>query len=295
MPTHFHKKPNKYISHVQLKVSNLQNSIEYYKTIIGFDVLEQTNTTAILTFDDSSSVLSLEEISNALPLKSGQTGLYHFALLLPTRKDLGNFIQHIIQQNARVGAGDHHVSEAFYLNDPDGNGIEVYADRPEQSWIWNSNSTIYMTTEQVDVRSVLAEADGTWNGLPAGTVMGHIHLSVANLSETEKFYTSALGYELVTRFGNQASFISTGKYHHHIGLNTWNSLGGTPTPENGVGLKSFTIVLNNEIEAEKIKNSLSSIGGTVEQFEDAPKFGGRQAFSTVDPSGIRIIFTLEGE
>lgn len=255
MPTHFHKKPNKYISHVQLKVSNLQNSIEYYNTIIGFDVLEQTNTTAILTFDGSTSVLSLEEISDAQPLKSGQTGLYHFALLLPTRKDLGNFIQHMIQQNARVGAGDHHVSEAFYLNDPDGNGIEVYADRPEQSWIWN-DSTIYMTTEQVDVRSVLAEAEGTWNGLPAGTVMGHIHLSVANISETENFYINALGYEVVTRFGNQASFISTGKYHHHIGLNTWNSLGGTPTPENGVGLKSFTIVLNNEIEAEKIKRKL---------------------------------------
>ncbi|MEK9199511.1 VOC family protein [Ureibacillus sp. FSL E2-3493] len=294
MPTHFHKKPNKYISHVQLKVSNLQNSIEYYNTIIGFDVLEQTNTTAILTFDGSTSVLSLEEISDAQPLKSGQTGLYHFALLLPTRKDLGNFIQHMIQQNARVGAGDHHVSEAFYLNDPDGNGIEVYADRPEQSWIWN-DSTIYMTTEQVDVRSVLAEAEGTWNGLPAGTVMGHIHLSVANISETENFYINALGYEVVTRFGNQASFISTGKYHHHIGLNTWNSLGGTPTPENGVGLKSFTIVLNNEIEAEKIKESLSTIGATVEQFVDAPKFGGRQAFSTVDPSGIRIIFTVEGE
>lgn len=294
MPTHFHKKPNKYISHVQLKVSNLQNSIEYYNTIIGFDVLEQTNTTAILTFDGSTSVLSLEEISDAQPLKSGQTGLYHFALLLPTRKDLGNFIQHMIQQNARVGAGDHHVSEAFYLNDPDGNGIEVYADRPEQSWIWN-DSTIYMTTEQVDVRSVLAEAEGTWNGLPAGTVMGHIHLSVANISETENFYINALGYEVVTRFGNQATFISTGKYHHHIGLNTWNSLGGTPTPENGVGLKSFTIVLNNEIEAEKIKESLSTIGATVEQFVDAPKFGGRQAFSTVDPSGIRIIFTVEGE
>lgn len=294
MPTHFHKKPNKYVSHVQLKVSNLQNSLEYYTTIIGFDVLEQTNTTAVLTFDGSTSVLSLEEIPNALPLKGGQTGLYHFALLLPTRKDLGNFIQHIMQQNARVGAGDHHVSEAFYLNDPDGNGIEVYADRPEQNWIWNNDSTIYMTTEQVDVRSVLAEADGTWSGLPTGTVMGHIHLSVANLNETENFYTKALGYEVVTRYGNQASFISTGKYHHHIGMNTWNSLGGIATPENGIGLKSFTIVLNNEMEADKIKENLSNIGATVEQFQDAPKFGGQQAFSTIDPSGIRIIFTIEG-
>lgn len=295
MPTHFHKKPNMYISHVQIKVSNLQRSIEYYKTIIGFDVLEQTETTAVLTFDGATSILSLEEVSNALPLLGGQTGLYHFAILLPTRKDLGNFIQNIIQQNARIGAGDHHVSEAFYLNDPDGNGIEVYADRPEQDWIWHEDGTVYMTTEQVNVQSVLADADGKWNGLPECTVMGHIHLSVANLDETEEFYTKALGYEIVTRYGKQALFISTGKYHHHIGLNTWHSAGGSPVPENGVGLKSFTVVLDNEEQAEKIKENLSAMGAKIEQFEGAPKFGGKQAFSTVDPSGIRIIFTFDGE
>ncbi|MFC7686806.1 VOC family protein [Ureibacillus sp. GCM10028918] len=295
MPTHFHKKPNMYVSHVQLKVSNLERSIDYYKSVIGFHVLEQTTTSAVLTFDGSTSLLSLEEVPNALPLRRGQTGLYHFALLLPTRKDLGNFIQHIIQQNVRAGAGDHHVSEAFYLNDPDGNGIEVYADRPEQEWLWHDDGMVYMTTEQVDVQSVLRDADGTWNGIPYETVMGHIHLSVANLEESEKFYTQALGYEIVTRYGNQALFISSGKYHHHIGLNTWESLGGTQIPENGVGLKSFTIVLDNESQANKIKDDLALIGAKVEQFEGASKFGGAQAFSTVDPSGIRIIFTFDGE
>lgn len=294
MPTYFHKKPNMYISHVQLKVSNLERSIQYYKTVIGFDVLEQTQTSAVLTFDGSTSLLSLEEVQNAVPLKRGQTGLYHFALLLPTRKDLGNFIQHIIEQNVRVGAGDHHVSEAFYLNDPDGNGIEVYTDRPEQDWIWHDDGMVYMTTEQVNVQSVLSEADGTWNGLPNGTVMGHIHLSVASLGESEKFYTKALGYEVVTRYGDQALFISTGKYHHHIGLNTWESLNGSPVPENGVGLKSYTIVLDNESQANTIKTNLTTVGAKVDIFEGAPNFGGTQAFSTVDPSGIRIIFTFSG-
>jgi len=295
MTTHFHKKPNFYVSHVQLKVSNLERSIDYYKTILGFNVLEQTETAAYLTVDGKTSLISLEETANALPLRRGQTGLYHFALLLPTRRDLGNFIQHIIQQNVRAGAGDHHVSEAFYLNDPDGNGIEVYADRPEQDWKWNDDGMVYMTTDQVDVQSLLREADGKWSGLPNGTVMGHIHLSAANLADSEKFYTQALGYEIVTRYGNQALFISTGGYHHHIGLNTWESLNGSPVPENGVGLMSFTIVLDNEAQAREMKDRLSEFGAIVEMFDEAPKFGGAQAFSTVDPSGIRIIFTLDGE
>lgn len=295
MPTHFHKKPNRYISHVQLKVSNLERSLKFYKTIIGFDVLEQTKKSAALTFDGLTSLLSLEEMPNALPLRRGQTGLYHFALLLPTRKDLGNFVQHIIQQNVRVGAGDHHVSEAFYLNDPDGNGIEVYADRPEQDWLWHKNGMVHMTTEQIDVQSVLREADGAWHGLPIGTVIGHIHLSVANLGETEKFYTQALGYDIVTSYGKEALFLSTGKYHHHIGLNTWESLNGVPVPENGVGLKSFTIVLDNRAQANEMKAKLTAMGAGVELFDEASQFGDAQAFSTVDPSGIRIVFTLDGE
>lgn len=295
MSIHFHKKPNMYVSHVQIKVSNLKRSIEFYKTIIGFEVLEQTNATAILTFNGATSILSLEEVPNAVPLQNGQTGLYHFAILLPTRKDLGNFIQHIIKHNIRIGAGDHHVSEAIYLNDPDGNGIEVYSDRPENEWIWYGDATVQMVTEQLNVQSILAESTNMWNGLPEGTVMGHIHLSVANLHDSEKFYTEGLGFDIVARYGVQALFISTGKYHHHIGLNTWNSAGGGPAPENSVGLKSFTLVLNNLEHAEQMKENLTKLGAKIEQFDEAPKYGGSQAFSTIDPSGIRIIFTLEVE
>lgn len=294
MATHFHQKPNTYVSHVQIKVSNLDRSIEYYQHVIGFKVLERTEQTAALTADGETSILSIEEVKDALPLQKGQTGLYHFAILVPTRKDLANFVQHISELNVPIGAGDHHVSEAIYLYDPDGNGIEVYADRPEEQWIWNGNM-VYMTTEPVNFRSLLAIADGTWKGLPEGTVMGHIHLSVSDLHKTEEFYTKALGYEVVTRYGSRALFISTGKYHHHIGLNTWESLGGSPAPENSVGLKSFTLVLENKEKAEIIKKNLREMGYVVEYFESAPKLGGRQDFSTIDPSGIRIIFTLEGE
>lgn len=290
----FHKKPNMYTSHVQLKVSNLQNSVEYYKTVIGFDVLEQTDNTAYLTFDGKTSLVSLVQVADAQPLRSGQTGLYHFALLLPEKKHLGNFVKHLIELNVRIGAGDHHVSEALYLNDPDGNGIEVYIDRPAENWIWQ-DEYVYMTTEQVDFEGLLAAADGTWTGLPEGTVMGHVHLSVADLAQTEQFYTNVLDFNVVTRYGAQALFISTGQYHHHIGLNTWQSANGTPAPANSVGLKSYTIVLQDEAYAADVKAKLTAAGYDVVPFAETPAYGGAQNFSTIDPNGIRIVFTTEGE
>ena len=294
MTTHFHKKPNLYTSHVQLKVSNLERSVDFYTTIIGFQVLEQTAHTAYLTVDGTTSLISLTEVQDAVS-QQGYTGLYHLALLLPTRKDLGNIIQHFIQYNVRLGAADHDVSEALYLNDPDGNGIEIYIDRPEQEWTWNREGQVHMITEQLNFQAILAEADGTWRGLPEGTVMGHMHLSVSDLAQTAAFYTNILDFKVVCEYGGQALFISTGNYHHHIGLNTWHSAGRPALPENAVGLKSFTIVLKDDEYAQTVKENLQAAGAIVEQYKEAPAHGGKQAFSTVDPNGIRIIFTVEGD
>ncbi|WP_274308096.1 VOC family protein [Solibacillus daqui] len=294
MAKHFHKKPNLYSSHVQLKVSNLARSIEYYTTIIGFKVLKQTETEAFLTTDGQTSLVSLVEVPNASPLQRGFTGLYHFALLLPSRKDLGNIVQHFVNLNIRIGAADHDVSEALYLNDPDGNGIEIYIDRDESEWTWFDGEQVHMVTEQLNFQPILAAADGKWDGLPTGTVMGHVHLSVASIEKSEQFYANVLDYNVVTRYGAQALFISTGKYHHHFGLNTWNSNNGHAPTEDMVGLKSFTVVLKDVAYAETVKQSLLDNGYLVEQFEAAPKFGGEQAFSTVDPNGLRIVFTIEG-
>lgn len=295
MQTHFHKKPNMYTSHVQLKVSNLARSIEYYTTIIGFKVLEQTNNTAYLTADGKTSLVSLIEIQNAQPLRGGFTGLYHLALLLPTRKDLGNIVQHFVNLNVRLGASDHNVSEALYLNDPDGNGIEIYVDRDESKWTWYEDGSVQMTTDRLNFQPILEVADEKWDGLPQDTVIGHVHLSVANLAQSEDFYTSVLGYDVVARYGAQALFISTGQYHHHFGLNTWQSTDGQAPSENMVGLNSFTIVLNDEQDAAKLKQDLETNGYKIESYEAAPKFGGQQTFSTVDPNGLRIIFTIDGE
>ena len=294
MATHFHQKPNLYTSHVQLKVANLERSIEFYTTIIGFQLLEQTANTAYLTVDGKTSLVSLIEVQHAVS-QQGFTGLYHIALLLPTRTDLGNIIQHFIQTNTRLGAADHDVSEALYLNDPDGNGIEIYIDRPEHEWTWNRDGQVHMVTEQLNFQAILAEADGTWNGLPKGTVIGHMHLSVSDLAQTAAFYTNILDFNIVCEYGGQALFVSTGNYHHHIGFNTWHSAGRPALPENAVGLQSFTIVLKDEAYAQAVKEKLQVAGATVEQYEKAPVKDGKQLFSTVDPSGIRIIFTVEGQ
>lgn len=293
MTTAFHRKPNLYTSHVQLKVSNLERSVEFYKTVLGLSILDQTERTVYFTHDGKKSFLSIVEVHNAIS-GQGYTGLYHFALLLPTRKDLGNIIQHFIQQNIQIGAGDHHVSEALYLNDPDGNGIEIYYDRPKSEWKWDNNQ-VFMTTEQLNFQSILAEADGTWNGMPSDTVIGHIHLSVNDLAKTEQFYTNVLDYKVVTRYGGQALFISTGKYHHHLGFNTWHSAGRPSLPENAVGIISYTTVLKDEANAEQVKLKLQDVGAVVEQFNLSPIYGGKQAFSTIDPNGIRIILTTEEE
>lgn len=294
MSTTFHQKPNLYISHVQLKVSNLERSLAFYTQVIGFQVLKQVDKVVYLTVDGQQSLVSLKEVEKAID-PNRHAGLYHIALLLPTRKDLGNVLHHFANNNVRIGAGDHHVSEALYLNDPDGNGIEIYADRPTDYWKWSVDNQVYMTTEHVDIPSVMAEGDGQWNGLPKGTVMGHIHLAVSHLKKAEQFYTNVLDYEVVTRYGNQALFISTGKYHHHIGMNTWHTAGSEPTKEDEVGLAYYTIVLKdaqyaNEVKQKLIANHYSVVD--VQQNNEANDFGGAPMFYTVDTSGIKVMFSI---
>lgn len=283
MPTTFHQKPNLFIQNVTLKVSNLSRSIDFYTEIIGFRVLQQEEGRVTLTADGQHALITLVEVPNAQFVR-GATGLYHFALLLPSRKDLGNLIQHFIQKNVQIGAGDHDVSEALYLSDPDGNGIEMYIDRPADTWKWDSNGQVYMTTDPVQFQSVLREADGTWSGLPIDTVMGHIHLSVRNLPESEDFYTSLLDYAVVSRYGGQALFISTGGYHHHIGLNTWHSEGAEALPKDAVGIQSYTVQLPDQDYAVNLKKRFVEQNMEIKEQENI--------FSIIEPNGIEVKFTI---
>jgi catechol 2,3-dioxygenase len=277
----FHKEPVTFVGQVNLKVQNLDRSLAYYQDVIGFKVLEQTDRSASLTADGKTVLLKIEQPEEVKPKQARSTGLYHFALLLPKRSDLANILKHFIELNYPLqGASDHLVSEAIYLGDPDGNGIEVYSDRDPSQWNWE-NDEVVMATEPLDAADLLGETQGnTWSGLPSGTVMGHIHLHVSELKKTEEFYVKGLGFEVVTRYGSQALFISDSKYHHHIGLNTWNGIGAPAPLPNSVGLESFAIIFPSKEKRDNIISQLKKIGAPVSEENGS--------FYTSDPSGNRI-------
>ncbi|OCT14607.1 glyoxalase [Paenibacillus pectinilyticus] len=276
----FHREPHTFVGQVNLKVQNLERSLTYYQDVIGFKILEQTEKRANLTADGKTTLLSLEQPDNVVPSRGRTTGLYHFALLLPTRSDLAQMILHFANKGLQLGSADHLVSEALYLSDPDGNGIEVYRDRDPLAWQWQ-NGDVKMAVDPLNIRDLVGiEEYPVWSGLPVGTVMGHIHLHVSDLQETEQFYTKGLGFEVVNRYGTQALFISTGKYHHHIGLNTWNGEGAPQPAENSVGLRSFTLVYPNETARNQAITNLNKMGASVKEE------GG--TWITTDPSGNRI-------
>ncbi|MFC2949520.1 VOC family protein [Virgibacillus sediminis] len=277
----FHSKPTTFVSHVNIKVEDLQRSLQYYQEVIGFDILEKTSSTAKLTTDGKTSILSLEQPENVIPKQGRTTGLYHFALLLPEKRDLANIVVHLVNKGIRFGSSDHLVSEALYLHDPDGNEIEIYIDRDPSEWKWNEGE-VAMAVDPLDFDRLLknTEPGNAWKGLPEGTIMGHIHLHVSELIKTEEFYVKGLGFDVVNRFGAQALFLSTGKYHHHIGVNTWNGVGAPKPPENSVGMESFTLILPSEEAIKETIDNLQNIG--VSATEEAGRL------ITYDPSGNRI-------
>ncbi|TAH60905.1 MAG: VOC family protein [Gottschalkiaceae bacterium] len=255
----FHMRPNIYVTEIVLKVGDIRSSIEFYKNIMGFRVLEGSAEGVKLTANGSTPIITLVSPKDAIPMIPKRTGLYHFAILLPNRLQLGLFLKHIRNQGYPLtGASHHGVSEAIYLKDPSGNGIEVYADTPEESWKWK-NENINMVTERLDhIGLIKATGDENWEGVPTETIIGHIHLHVRDLDEAEKFY-NALGFNLVQSIENQAYFVSTGGYHHHIGFNIWNGKGAEPLPENSVGMKYFTIEYPNEDSRELALKKLKGL------------------------------------
>lgn len=274
----FHEYPNEYVESVTLKVSNLERSIMFYENIIGFTLAGKENNHASLSAGSNNVFLHLEELTEVERKVRRTTGLYHFAILVPSRKYLGMVLNHLLASGYPLqGASDHHVSEAIYLADPDGNGIEIYRDRDSDEWEWEGDF-VKMETFQMDADGVLAEGNGLeWSGLPNGTILGHIHLHVADLNETVDFYVKGLGFQIVQKYGSQAYFLSTGSYHHHIGLNVWNGIGAPPSEEKHIGLKYYTIKLPNSEAVERIKARLSTMNIDFQEQEDV--------IITKDPSG----------
>lgn len=274
----YHQEPNIFVGEVNIKVKNLDYSLTFYQNIMGFQVLEKADRKAVLTTDGKTPLVTLEQPEDVVEKTARTSGLYHFAILLPSRADLSVFLRHLVQTGYPLGAADHYVSEALYLNDPDGNGIEVYRDRPSDEWKW-TNGLVEMATEELDGNGILAESDAEWKGLPAGTLMGHIHLHVADLKKAEQFYTKGLGFEIVSYYP-QAAFLSTGGYHHHIAINTWQGEGAATPPKNSVGLNWYSLVFPDETVRENTIKQLKQLGALITEEADF--------YVTSDPSGNQI-------
>lgn len=235
---------------VSLGVADLNRSLRYYTENLGFAVLEQHEQHATLGVP-GTPLLFLTEETGAEPFphdRYGYTGLYHFAILVPSRADLGRWLGHWLTLGLPFpGQGDHLVSEAFYITDPDGNGIEVYRDRPREEWPY-INGQLQMAADPIDIRGVLAAAEQEgkpWTGMAAGTRLGHMHLQVGDIPQAEAFYHGVLGFDIMVRMPT-ALFISAGGYHHHIGMNIWHSRGAGPAPAGIAGLRCFTIEMPGE-------------------------------------------------
>lgn len=250
-----------HVGAVRLQVANLQRSIEFYQQVLGLRVLTADTLSAVLgPFGPDRPLIRLLEKGGVRPAR-GEFGLYHFAILLPGRPALGRFAGHLMKQDLRVGSANHFVSESFYLTDPDGLGIEVYADRPRETWEQRGQELV-MGTESLDVRGVLAEAGGApWDGAPEGTTMGHMHLHVGDLARAEAFYHAALGFDKMVWSYPGALFMAAGGYHHHLATNTWSR--GPAADDAQARLLDWELVVPAPEDVVAAANSIEAAGHDV--------------------------------
>jgi catechol 2,3-dioxygenase len=208
-----------HVGTVLLQVTDLERSLVYYRDLLGFAELSSNGQGAVLGVD-RTPILELRSGAKSA-MRGRRLGLYHFAILLPDRAALGRVLEHLVRNGVHPGASDHLVSEALYINDPDGLGIEIYRDRARSEWSANGKQ-LKMATEPLDFEGVLEAADGkSWSGMPAGTTIGHVHLHVGDIEAAKAFYHDALGFDLIVWSYPGALFLSAGGYHHHLGTNTW--------------------------------------------------------------------------
>ena len=274
--------PGTHIGAVHLTIRDLDRSIRFYEAHVGFSLHRRDDRSAWLGAG-GPDLLVLSQCDTA-PRVRGTTGLYHFAILVPSRADLSRALRRLVEtETVMQGAADHLVSEALYLADEDGNGIEIYRDRPRAEWPF-VNGQLQMGADPVDFDALLAEPGGTGGGgLARGTVIGHVHLHVSRLDDAMRFYVDILGFELMQRYGPSACFVSAGGYHHHIGLNTWAGVGAPPPPPGAIGLKHFDVKLSTDAAVTDVLDRIRAANIPVESVN-----GG---FLVRDPAKNAVCFT----
>ena len=287
---------------VQLQVADLERSLDFYQGTLGLHRLASDGSRALLGSPSRADtevspaapipgtpLVELHERAGALPAPSrGRTGLFHFAILLPDRPALGRFARHLGEIGARAGTADHLVSQSFYLQDPDNLGIEVYVDRPRSSWR-RVGRELMMATDPLDVAGLVEAAGGEpWRGVPAGTVMGHVHLHVGDLAAAGMFYSEGLGLDRTVWDYPGALFLAAGGYHHHLGTNLWAGRDARPAAAGEAQLLEWTLDLPDEKNLTAASHSLARVGSVADR-DDA---GGAPSVATLDPWGTRVRLRL---
>lgn len=275
--------PNTRIGAVTIKVENLTRMQAFYRHVVGLQVRETVDgLVALGTLDET--LVWLWGLPNGRSLPKA-TGLYHLALRVPTRADLGHWLRHYAERGAPYwqGGSDHGVSEALYLSDPEGNGIEIYHDQPRSQWQIQADGQIAVFVHRLDVDALIREAPAAkWQMLPPMTDMGHVHFKVSSIDMTRRFYAELCGFQIKTAYQQSALFVAAGDYHHHFGLNTWHSLGAAPLPADGYGLAETEIWLNGRSAQEQLAARLKTAHWPVRTENDD--------LIITDPSGINLRF-----
>ncbi|MGE0026433.1 MAG: VOC family protein [Thermoleophilia bacterium] len=269
---------------VRLRVGDLDRMAAFYDRAIGLRRLDESGSEVRLGTGDGTVLVELEGDPSAPARPARSTGLFHQAILVPERADLAVALRRVLDAGWQfTGASDHLVSEALYLDDPEGNGIEIYRDRPRDEWRRDAEGALEMATLPMDVEGVIASAsEGTPDeGMPDGTVMGHVHLQVADVPGAERHYAGGLGFDVTVRGYPGALFVSAGGYHHHLGLNTWGTRGAPPPPPGARGLARYRVVVPTAADLRAVAARLDAAEIAAE-----PRDGGLEV---VDPSGNRAL------
>ena len=275
------------IGKVHLNVSHLERAIYFFEEALCFKSLQSEENRVVIGTQNGDALIVLHKVNNPPPRKK-TTGLYHLAIRLPQREDLARLIYHLVNNQVDLeGVADHGVSESVYLTGPDEIGLELSCDRSMEEWPLDEDDHLDMGTDDLDLDNLMMTMQGkskTWQGLPAGTSIGHVHLCAAELEKTAEFYEQ-IGFELTQEYGEEALFFATGEYHHQIGMNIWQSAGAEALPADTAGLRCFEIVFPSQPTLDALKTNLSSNGLSFESSPDGEIFR--------DPNGIGVLLTAK--